>query len=274
MTQPLMAPTALAPLPPQDPLTQQINFHIAFVGDFLATGAALFAREFAIPGTLLQNIGQGTSIPDALGRALVDFAQVELDAGRELVRFAVQYVNFQIGFVANILRNVVSFVMAIPTAIGAFFGGMTAQPVTEPTVPAPALSTNATRSSQIPGDTVDAPTLRTTAAAASSSDDARNGGHSTEAAPVATVAESAAPKEPKEPAAVEDLVKPATVSAQGEVKKAAAEPGGTDRTTAVDATTDVHQTAAQKPPLKHDATHDGSDRKDEPTSSKQDDSDR
>jgi hypothetical protein len=62
----------LSPLPPQDPLTQQINFHIAFVADFLETGAALFAREFAIPGALLQDIQRGTPIPGALGSATTE----------------------------------------------------------------------------------------------------------------------------------------------------------------------------------------------------------
>ena len=272
MTQPLTAPTTLAPMPPQDPLTQQINFHIAFVGDFLATGAALFAREFAIPTTLLQNIQQGTPIPDALGRALVDFAQVELDAGRELVRFAVQYVSFQIGFVADILRNVVTFVMAIPTAIGAFFTGLTPQPITEPSVPTPTLSITAPRSSQTPGaDTADAPTSRTMVAAASSHDDTRKGEPSSETGP-ATATASAALKEPKEAAAVEDPVSHATVSAQGEIKGAATEPRRTDRTNAVDPTSEVHQSDSPEPPRKHDATHDAGDRKDAATPSKRDDS--
>jgi hypothetical protein len=275
VTQPLAAPTRLAPMPPQDPLSQQINFHIAFVGDFLATGAALFTREFAIPSALLQDIQHGTSIPDALARALVDFAQVELDAGRELVRFAVQYVHFQIGFVANILRDVITFVMAIPTAVGAVFAGLTPQPITEPSVPTPMLSTSATRSSQTPGaDPRDTSTSRNAVEASSSSDDdARKGEHSTEAAAApATATPSATANEPKEIAAVQDPVKPATVSAQGEVKTAPTEPGRTNRTTAGEPTSEDHQTATPELPSKHDATHDAADRKDAAPPSKRDDS--
>jgi hypothetical protein len=272
LAQPLAAPTTLAPMPPQDPLTQQINFHIAFVGDFLATGAALFGRQFAIPGTLLQNIQRGTAIPDALGRALVDFTQVELDAGRELVRFAVQYVQFQVGFVANILHDVVTFVMAIPTAINAFLGGMTPQPLTMPDAPTQTVSLSAARLSQTTeAVTTDASTSRTTLAAASSNNDGRKNGEHTETAP-ATATASATQKKPKEVVAADDSATVATVSTKGEVKSATTEPGETDRASAVDRTSDVHQTAAHEPPHKHDATHDASDRKDAATPSKRDDS--
>jgi hypothetical protein len=67
----LAQPTQLAPVQqlvppqPQNPLAQQVAFHVAFVGDFLSTGAVLFAREFAIPGALLDDIHNGTPAPVA-----------------------------------------------------------------------------------------------------------------------------------------------------------------------------------------------------------------
>jgi hypothetical protein len=223
LTQPLAAPMTLSPLPPQDPLSQQINFHIAFVGDFLGTGAALFAREFAIPGALLQDIQHGTPIPGALGRALVDFAQVELDAGRELVRFAVQYAHFQIGFVANILRNVVTFVMAIPTALSEFVGSLARPtPVTEPSVPT---QLSAARSNEAPvAETTATASPRPTNPTASTNDDATT----------TTGPTTREPKKPKSPAADVDSVASTTVDTKGDVRSVATEPTGSPGPTETD----------------------------------------
>ena len=105
----LTQPTTLAPLhqlasiQPLDPLVQQVGFHIAFVADFLTTGAVLFAREFATPGAVLNDIHNGVPVPAAVGRALQTFAQIELEAGRELVGFAAEYVSFQLNFFANLV---------------------------------------------------------------------------------------------------------------------------------------------------------------------------
>jgi hypothetical protein len=118
----LAQPTALAPvqqlvpLQPQNPLAQQVGFHIAFVGDFISSGAVLFAREFAIPGALLQDIQNGTPVPVAVGRALQTFAQIELEAGRELVGFAAQYVTFQLNFFANLATMPLAAVSAFATS--------------------------------------------------------------------------------------------------------------------------------------------------------------
>jgi len=104
----LTQPTTLAPLQqlasiqPLDPLVQQVGFHIAFVADFL-TGAVLFAREFATPGAVLNDIHNGVPVPAAVGRALQTFAQIELEAGREVVGFAAEYVSFQLNFFANLV---------------------------------------------------------------------------------------------------------------------------------------------------------------------------
>jgi hypothetical protein len=111
-------PTALPAIQQFDPLAQQVEFHVAFVTDFLTTGAVLFAREFAIPQTLAQDVGNGTQVPVALNRALLAFIQVELDAGRELVNFAAQYVDFQLRFVANVLQEAVDVATAVPVAVG------------------------------------------------------------------------------------------------------------------------------------------------------------
>ena len=111
-------PTTSAAIQPLNLLTQQVSFHIAFVADFLSTGAVLFGREFAIPGALLQAVQHGTPVPVALSRALQAFAQVEIEAGRDLVGFAAQYVSFQLNFVANL--------MAMPfAAIGQFAAAQT-----------------------------------------------------------------------------------------------------------------------------------------------------
>jgi hypothetical protein len=271
LTQPLVTPTPLVlPMPHQDPLTQQINFHIAFVGNFLATGAALFAREFAIPGALLEDLHRGTPIPDALGRAVVDFAQVELDAGRELVRFAVQYVSFQVGFVANIVHNVVTFVMAIPIAVGDFLGSFARPaPVTEPSAPTPALSVSADRSRQAPAtDATEPSTSPITRATPSSNDDARKGGPSTATAPATTRA-STTPKRPKEVVAAEDSMATAGANPREEAMTVASENGRIVRSSAVDRAPNAHRTAAQGPHRKHDGTDGARGHEDEPTPGKQ-----
>jgi len=111
-------PTTSAAIQPLNLLTQQVSFNIAFVADFVSTGAVLFGREFAIPGALLQAVQQGTPVPVAVSRALQAFAQIEIEAGRDLVGFAAQYVSFQLNFVANLV--------AMPfAAIGQFAAAQT-----------------------------------------------------------------------------------------------------------------------------------------------------
>jgi hypothetical protein len=96
-------PTTSAAIQPLNPLNQQVSFHIAFIADFLSTGAVLFGREFAIPGALLQDVQHGTPVPVAVSRALQTFAQIEIEAGRDLVGFAAEYVSFQLNFVAKLM---------------------------------------------------------------------------------------------------------------------------------------------------------------------------
>ncbi|MCV6982002.1 hypothetical protein H7I53_17450 [Mycolicibacterium pulveris] len=105
---------------PLELIDRQATFHIEFVTDFLATGAELFGRIPPIAGSLLQDIATGTPLPTAVGRALRDFADVEFEAGRELVGFAEEWANFQIQF----LRDLVA---GLPAVIG---GGPFGQLVT------------------------------------------------------------------------------------------------------------------------------------------------
>ena len=112
----VMTPAVIQPL---NPVIQQVGFNIAFVENFVSTGAVLFGREFAIPGALLQAVKNGTPIPAAVGQALQTFAQIELEAGRDLVGFAAQYVSFQLNFLTS--------VAAMPfAAVGAFAASMPA----------------------------------------------------------------------------------------------------------------------------------------------------
>ena len=116
-----------APLQQLNPIAQQVDFHIAFVADFLTTGAVLFGREFAIPGALLQDIHNGVPVPAAVGRALQTFVQIELEAGRELVGFAVEYVSFQLKFVANLVTLPIA-------AVGTLLSDLTPAPATRAAV--------------------------------------------------------------------------------------------------------------------------------------------
>lgn len=108
----LTAQSQLLPQPAVDFLTsplvlidRQATFHIELLTDFLVTGADLFGRIPPIAGTLLQDIGNGTPLPTALSRALRDFADVEFEAGRELVGFAEEWANFQIQFLRDLVAG-------------------------------------------------------------------------------------------------------------------------------------------------------------------------
>ena len=154
VTQPLQAlpvfaqPTALAPvlqlapLQPLNPLAEQVGFHLAFVGDFISTGAVLFAREFAIPGALLQDIQGGTPAPVAVGRALQTFAQIELEAGRELVGFAAEYVTFQLNFFASLATMPVAVFSAFATSASGGLEAVRATGQSAPQVQAAVTSTD------------------------------------------------------------------------------------------------------------------------------------
>jgi hypothetical protein len=148
LAEPLTAPTSIQPF---DLVGQQVSFHVGFVADFIVTGAQLFARQVPIPGTLLQDIQNGTPLPVALGRALQTFADVEIDAGRELVGFATEYVNFQIDFLAKVIRDVMTTVSTTTIAFAAFAAGVVGQLVTSVAAVLTPTSTQAVPSSAEPG---------------------------------------------------------------------------------------------------------------------------
>jgi|SoiMethySBSTD1v2_1073268.scaffolds.fasta_scaffold147262_3 hypothetical protein len=143
------APALVSPL---DPVAQQTDFHVTFVGDFLVTGVDLFGREFAIPGAVVQDIQAGTPVPDAIGRALQTFAQVEFDAGSGLVAFAARYVSFQLNFLANLVATPVNAIGALAASLGAAPASATAT-ATQTTQPPPRLATASStgRSTERPG---------------------------------------------------------------------------------------------------------------------------
>jgi hypothetical protein len=99
-------------------LNQQVAFHVDLAVDFVVTGAQLVGRQLPVPGTLLRDIEEGTPLPVAAGRALRTLAEIEVDAGNELVGFAARYVDFQIRFVTNVVQDAVIVATAVPTVIG------------------------------------------------------------------------------------------------------------------------------------------------------------
>ena len=113
-------------------LNQQVVFHVDLAVDFVVTGAQLIGRQIPVPGTLVQDIQNGTPLPVAVSRALQTLVEVELDAGRELVGFAAEYVDFQVRFVANVVQTVVVIATAVPAAVGELvtstIAGLTSSP--------------------------------------------------------------------------------------------------------------------------------------------------
>ena len=113
--QPLRLPvTTTLGLPAQLPalLTQQVAFNTGVAVDFIVTGAQLIGRQLEVAGTLVDDIRNGTPVPVAVGRAVVSFINIELDAGRELVGFGRELVDFQIQFVGNLVSELPPVVAA------------------------------------------------------------------------------------------------------------------------------------------------------------------
>jgi hypothetical protein len=110
----LPAPPALG-LPAQLPalLVQQVTFNTGVAVDFVVTGAQLIGRQLEEVGTLVDDIRNGTPVPVAVGRGVVSFIDIELDAGRELVGFGEELVDFQIEFVGNLVSGLPP-VVAVP----------------------------------------------------------------------------------------------------------------------------------------------------------------
>jgi hypothetical protein len=233
LARPLAAPTTVAPIQPFDLVAQQVSFHVGFVADFIVTGAQLVARQVPIPGTLLQDIQNGTPLPVAVGRALQTFADVEIDAGRELVGFATEYVNFQIDFLAKVIRDVMTTVSSTTIAFATFAAGVVGQLVTSVVAGLTAASTQAVPTSAEPVSVGPAPaSARQTSSQAATqrrSEDriveiAKDAKDSMRTAPTAEDTVTEQPRKPKPAISVveaPDTVTESTVSAQGEVRSAA-----------------------------------------------------
>jgi hypothetical protein len=87
------------PLPlPLDLLNQQVVFNVGLFVDWVTTGAALFQRQTQIPGSFVAAIGNGTPPPTAAAQALSAFADIEFEAGRDLIGFAQDIAVFQLQF--------------------------------------------------------------------------------------------------------------------------------------------------------------------------------
>ena len=130
----------MVPTAPLELLGRQVTFHVDLLVDFVVTGAQLIARQVQVPGTLLQDLLNGTPLPVAVGRALQTIVEVELDAGRELVGFAAEYIDFQVRFLADLIALPFAVVAAVADAVGSFFAAVAPAPVVEPSVPAQTLS--------------------------------------------------------------------------------------------------------------------------------------
>ncbi len=134
-------PIPLAPAAPLELLSRQVNFHVDLLVDFVVTGAQLIARQVPVPGTLLLDLQNGTPLPVAVGRALQTLVEVELDAGRELVGYATEYIAFQARFLADLIALPFAVVAAVSEAVGSFFAAaVTPAPVVETSAPAQTLS--------------------------------------------------------------------------------------------------------------------------------------
>ena len=222
---PTLAPIPLVPTAPLELLGRQVTFHVDLLVDFVVTGAQLIARQVQVPGTLLQDLQNGTPLPVAVGRALQTIVEVELDAGRELVGFAAEYIDFQVRFLADLIALPFAVVAAVADAVGSFFAAVAPAPVVEPSVPAQTLSVS---------------TAPAVARSEHSTVEAVEDEPTDTADTVEDVKEADEPKEPtpdvSEPDTDADIDIDAvtTVSAQGEVRSGTTEAADPTDTTDVD----------------------------------------
>ncbi|QPG71595.1 hypothetical protein [Mycolicibacterium mucogenicum] len=103
LTEPSISLTAQRLPLPLDLLNQQVVFNVGLFVDWVTTGAALFQRQAQIPGNFVAAISSGTPPPTAAAQALSAFADVEFEAGRDLVGFAQDIAVFQLQFRATTL---------------------------------------------------------------------------------------------------------------------------------------------------------------------------
>lgn len=105
---PVLAPSSISltaqPLPlPLDLLNQQVMFNVGLFADWITTGAALFQRQTQVPGAFVADLSAGVPPQTAAARALSAFADIEFEAGRDLIGFAQDFANFQLQFRATTL---------------------------------------------------------------------------------------------------------------------------------------------------------------------------
>lgn len=96
------------PLPIQL-FNEQVTFNIGLTVNWLTTGAALAQRITQVPGTFVSDLRTGTSLPAATGRAVTTFADIEFEAGRDLIGYAQQIADFQLQFRARTLSTMPPF---------------------------------------------------------------------------------------------------------------------------------------------------------------------
>ena len=101
LTEPGISLTA-QPLP-LDLLNQQVVFNVGLFVDWVTTGAALFQRQAQVPGSFVAAIGSGTPPLTAAAQALSAVADIEFEAGRDLIGFAQDIAVFQLQFRATTL---------------------------------------------------------------------------------------------------------------------------------------------------------------------------
>lgn len=220
-TVPLPLPTTLAPTAPLDLVGREVNFHLSLLVDFVVTGAQLIGRQVQVPGTLLQDLQNGTPLPVAVGRALQTLVEVEVDAGRELVGYATEYLAFQTLFLADLIALPFRVVAAVSEALGSFFTAVAPVPVVE---------------SRMPVHTVAVSTAPAVARIEASAVETVEDEPTDTAATVEDVRVADEPKKPtlavSEPNADSGTV--TTVSAQGEVRSGTTEAAEPTDTTDVD----------------------------------------
>ncbi|MUL80077.1 hypothetical protein FZI94_29060 [Mycobacterium sp. CBMA226] len=155
LTEPGISLTA-QPLPlPLDLLNQQVMFNVGLFADWVTTGAALFQRQTQVPGAFVADLSAGLPPQTAVARAVSAFADIEFEAGRDLIGFAQDIAVFQLQFRAttlsafppfnagpgqqfvvattafglNLVQGIVDFALAMVTGAQQFTHGLLGTPV-------------------------------------------------------------------------------------------------------------------------------------------------
>lgn len=173
---PVLAPSRISltaqPLPlPLDLLNQQVMFNVGLFADWITTGAALFRRQTQVPGAFVADLSAGVPPQTAAARALSAFADIEFEAGRDLIGFAQDFANFQLQFRAttlsafppfnagpgqqfvvattafglNLVQGIANFASAMVTGAQQFTHGLLGTPV-----PVTPLKTSAVAATSVP----------------------------------------------------------------------------------------------------------------------------